>query len=85
MYLPFIVGIEEMNEMEEDLSERGCKGKLMDIICGTQQSEVLPRDLHIELSETRKFVTEKKFWSNVLNFNALFGLIITSFLYGFFR
>jgi len=63
----------------------GCCKVWFDTICGMPKNETNGQEPSIEQEHTQKFLKEYPKWNTFLNVNACIGLIVTAFLYGFYR
>lgn len=71
----------------EDVDERttGCTKRLCDHVCGMPDNNSGAANPTANETQIRGFLKENKKWRAVLNVNAAIGLIVTAFLYGFYR
>ncbi|XP_060064253.1 sodium/glucose cotransporter 4-like [Ylistrum balloti] len=69
----------------EDERPTGCAKRACDYICGMPENETGSTTPSTDETQIRKFLKENKRWTRVLNVNAAIGLIVTAFLYGFYR
>ncbi|XP_021344911.1 sodium/glucose cotransporter 4-like, partial [Mizuhopecten yessoensis] len=71
----------------DDGNERtvGCAKRACNFVCGMPDDSSGATSPSTDETQTRRFLKENKRWSTVLNINAAIGLIVTAFLYGFYR
>lgn len=76
---------ESIEVMDDTSDDRPTWRRWLDQICGMPSKSHSQDDPHIGPEMTQKYLKESPKWKNVLNINAVVGLILTAFLYGFYH
>lgn len=69
---------------DDDTENAGTCQKWADFVCGIPR-KAEEHSLEEAAAQKRVFLKESRFWSKILNINAGIGLVVVSFLIGFFR
>ncbi|XP_033727039.1 sodium/glucose cotransporter 4-like [Pecten maximus] len=82
---PATNGVQISEPEDADESTVGCAKRACNYVCGMPDSDSGAAAPSADLTQIRGFLKENKRWTRVLNINAAIGLIVTAFLYGFYR